>query len=49
VTPARLITGIITELGICQASEEALWAMMPHSQEAALSPGTDRDALRGPS
>jgi len=51
VTPARLITGIITELGICKASEEALWAMMPHSPEAGPttpSPETDRDARFGP-
>ncbi len=37
VTPARLITGIITELGVCKASEEALWAMMPHSQEVGAT------------
>jgi methylthioribose-1-phosphate isomerase len=49
VTPARLITGIITELGICKASEEALWAMMPHAQEAAETPPREivRDAPLG--
>jgi methylthioribose-1-phosphate isomerase len=33
VTPARLITGILTEVGICRASEEALWAFSPHASE----------------
>ena len=30
VTPARLITGLITEKGICQASEEGLSALFPN-------------------
>ena len=29
VTPARLITGLITERGICQASENAIMSMFP--------------------
>lgn len=29
VTPARLVTGIITERGICDASEEAIPALFP--------------------
>ncbi len=29
VTPARLVTGLITERGVCAASEEALTAMFP--------------------
>jgi methylthioribose-1-phosphate isomerase len=32
VTPARLITGIITEKGICTASEEGLLALFPEIQ-----------------
>jgi methylthioribose-1-phosphate isomerase len=29
VTPARLVTGLITERGICRASTESLAAMFP--------------------
>jgi methylthioribose-1-phosphate isomerase len=37
VTPARLVTGLITERGVCDASEEALSALFP--ERAALAPG----------
>ncbi len=29
VTPARLVTGLITERGICDASEEGLLSLFP--------------------
>jgi methylthioribose-1-phosphate isomerase len=29
VTPARLVTGLITERGICDASEEGLASLFP--------------------
>ncbi|MCI5212201.1 MAG: S-methyl-5-thioribose-1-phosphate isomerase, partial [Candidatus Electrothrix sp. ATG2] len=29
VTPARLVTGLITERGVCKASKEALLALFP--------------------
>ena len=29
VTPARLVTGLITERGICAADEDAITAMFP--------------------
>ena len=29
VTPARLVTGLITERGICEASEEGLTTVFP--------------------
>jgi len=29
VTPARLITGLITERGICQASKEGIFSLYP--------------------
>ncbi|MGY9002596.1 MAG: S-methyl-5-thioribose-1-phosphate isomerase, partial [Rhodospirillales bacterium] len=29
VTPARLITGLITEQGVCEASEQGLRALYP--------------------
>jgi methylthioribose-1-phosphate isomerase len=32
VTPARLITGLITEAGICEANEQALRALFPRAQ-----------------
>src|SRR5690606_1825950 len=32
VTPARLITGLITERGICEASEEGLLELFPEYQ-----------------
>ena len=33
VTPARLITGLITELGICDASETGLQTIFPEKSE----------------
>jgi len=30
VTPARLVTGLITERGTCAASEKALAGLFPH-------------------
>ncbi len=32
VTPARLVTGLITERGICKASEESILAMFPEKR-----------------
>ena len=32
VTPARLVTGLITERGICQASEDSILALYPEHQ-----------------
>ena len=34
VTPARLVTGLITERGVCAASADALQALYPERQEA---------------
>jgi methylthioribose-1-phosphate isomerase len=34
VTPARLVTGLITERGICEASEEGLGSLFPERVEA---------------
>jgi len=33
VTPARLVTGLITEKGICEASENAILAMFPEQKK----------------
>ena len=33
VTPARLVTGLITERGICEASEEGLLSMFPEMRD----------------
>jgi methylthioribose-1-phosphate isomerase len=38
VTPARLVTGFITECGICQASESGLQALFPEAAGAATRP-----------
>ncbi|MGN6463858.1 MAG: S-methyl-5-thioribose-1-phosphate isomerase, partial [Rhizobiaceae bacterium] len=35
VTPARLITGLITERGVCQASPEGLATLFPEKHNAA--------------
>jgi methylthioribose-1-phosphate isomerase len=35
VTPARLVTGIITERGICAASDEGLYGLYPERRKAA--------------
>jgi len=32
VTPARLVTGLITERGVCGASEEGLLALFPEKR-----------------
>ncbi len=32
VTPARLVTGLITERGVCEASEEGLTSLFPEAQ-----------------
>lgn len=37
VTPARLITGLITERGVCPATEEGIRALFPHGHE--MRPG----------
>jgi methylthioribose-1-phosphate isomerase len=34
VTPARLVTGLITERGICAATAEAVWALYPEKRTA---------------
>jgi len=34
VTPARLVTGLITERGICEASEEGLLSLFPEMRDA---------------
>jgi methylthioribose-1-phosphate isomerase len=36
VTPARLITGLITERGVCPASSEGLYALYPEREEIAV-------------
>jgi methylthioribose-1-phosphate isomerase len=33
VTPARLVTGLITERGVCAASEAGLLSLYPEMQE----------------
>jgi methylthioribose-1-phosphate isomerase len=36
VTPARLVTGLITERGICAASEDGLTGLFPeHAQDSS--------------
>lgn len=35
VTPARLVTGIITERGVCDASEDGLAGLYPERRRAA--------------
>ena len=35
VTPARLVTGLITERGVCEASREGLLTLYPECREAA--------------
>ena len=35
VTPARLVTGLITERGICAASEDGLTALFPEQSKSA--------------
>jgi methylthioribose-1-phosphate isomerase len=35
VTPARLITGLITERGVCEASESGLAELFPERATAA--------------
>ena len=34
VTPARLVTGLITERGVCAASREGLLGLYPENSEA---------------
>ncbi len=34
VTPARLVTGFITEAGICDASEQGLRSLFPETRKA---------------
>lgn len=36
VTPARLVTGLITERGICEASREGLFTLYPEREEIAV-------------
>ena len=33
VTPAHLVTGLITERGICEASEEGVFGLFPEKRE----------------
>ncbi|MDX1943179.1 MAG: S-methyl-5-thioribose-1-phosphate isomerase [Saprospiraceae bacterium] len=37
VTPARLVTGLITDRGICEASEEGLLSLFPEKNESDVS------------
>ncbi len=39
VTPARLVSGLITERGLCDATEEGLRGLFPDLARAALAPG----------
>jgi len=34
VTPARLVTGLVTERGICEASEDGLLGLFPEMRTA---------------
>ena len=36
ITPARLVTGLITERGICAASEEGLLSLYPEKRKSAV-------------
>jgi len=36
ITPARLVTGLITERGICAASEEGLLSLYPEKRQSAV-------------
>ena len=36
VTPARLVTGLITERGVCAASAEGLLALYPERREVRV-------------
>ena len=36
VTPARLVTGLITERGVCEASEAGLAGLFPERASTAL-------------
>ena len=38
VTPARLVTGLITERGVCEASAEGLAALFPEKHNAGNAP-----------
>ena len=40
VTPARLVTGLITERGVCRASPEALLTLYPERAADAARPGS---------
>ncbi|MGZ5244056.1 MAG: S-methyl-5-thioribose-1-phosphate isomerase, partial [Bacteroidia bacterium] len=43
VTPARLITGLITEKGICTATEEGLLSLFPHRNTAEIKAGDSQE------
>jgi methylthioribose-1-phosphate isomerase len=36
ITPARLVTGLITERGVCEASREGLWGLFPERRAGTL-------------
>jgi methylthioribose-1-phosphate isomerase len=38
VTPARLVTGLITERGVCEASAEGLASLFPEKHNAGNAP-----------
>ena len=38
VTPARLVTGLITERGVCAASEAGLAGLFPEQAQPATRP-----------
>ena len=46
VTPARLISGLITDRGVCEASAEGLLGLFPEQRQAAARQG--RGAVRTP-
>jgi methylthioribose-1-phosphate isomerase len=45
VTPARLVSGLITERGICAASQEGLLSLYP--ERAASDPNPERETATG--
>ena len=42
ITPARLVTGLITERGICAASEEGLLSLYPEEAVGSRQIGSER-------
>jgi len=42
VTPARLVTGILTERGVCPATEDGLRSLWPEHAGARVAAGAAR-------